>query len=679
MFSLLAAAEAGALETVAQAPAGSAAALAWLIPVVPAVTAGLLMILGKRLGPIAAWIAIAAAAVSALLSTWVFAFLQSQPEGGRVLVHSLGTWMSIGSFEVEWALLVDPLSTIMILLVTWVGLLIHIYSVGYMHGDPRYHQFFAYLNLFLASMLILVLGESLLVTFIGWELVGLCSYLLIGFWFSNRAYAGAAKKAFVVNRVGDVGFMIAMFVTFGAFGTLSYVEVLPAAATTLAAGTAVAIALLLFAGATGKSAQIPLYVWLPDAMAGPTPVSALIHAATMVTAGVFLVARTSPIFAVASEAAFNTGLLVAWVGGLTALLAALIACVQNDIKKILAYSTVSQLGYMFIAVGLGSQVAGVFHLLTHGFFKALLFLAAGSVMHAMLNRTDVWGMGGLWRAMPITFVTSAIATLAIAGIPPLSGFWSKEEVLVAALDTPGAQGIWILGTLVAGLTAFYMARWFFLIFLGRPRWGRDAVTGWSDTTADRAARAAADVEEPHPHESPLTMTVPLMILAVGAAAGGLLEYPPGEGFLHGWLAPSVTTYVGDTAFINHAAAQVIVVVTGLIGVAAAYVMYVRRSVHAPALDRLTGPYRAAYNRFYVDEAYSAALVRPGHILADGFAAFDRRGIDGLVNGSARLTGTLAGWGRRLQTGFVRSYALAVLAGAVLVTVLFLGTMITWGG
>jgi NADH-quinone oxidoreductase subunit L len=646
---LLAVAESGGIADFQAAPAGSPVEWAWLVPVVPALSAVGLLIFGRRLGRLSSAVAIVAAGFSATLAIWVFTYLLGQPEGGRVLVHELAPWLSVGDLQVSWTLLVDPLSSVMLLLVTCVGLLIHIYSLGYMHGDPRYHQFFAYLNLFLASMLILVLGESFLVLFVGWELVGLCSYLLIGFWFEKRSYASAAKKAFVVNRVGDVGFMIAMFLIFAAFGSLSFTEVLPDAGA-LATGTAVAIGLLLFVGATGKSAQIPLFVWLPDAMAGPTPVSALIHAATMVTAGVYLIARTSTIYAGIPE----IGLVIAWVGVLTALLAALIATAQVDIKKILAYSTVSQLGYMFIGVGVGDYTAATFHLLTHGFFKALLFLAAGSVMHALLDETDVWKMGGLWRAMPITAITSGIAVLAIAGAPPLSGFFSKEEILAAAADTPGGAPIWVLGIVTAGLTAFYMGRWFVLVFLGKPRW-------------------EIAVPDAHPHESPLSMTLPLVVLAIASAAGGLINIDPYTGWLHGWLEPSVVAFEARVEFLSHAAMMVIAVAVGFAGLAFAAYRYLFRGYEpGRAPEEIPGAYRVAYNKFYVDEAYQTAIAHPGHRLADFFAAVDRRVIDGAVNGVGWLTTGLASHGRRLQNGFVRSYALAVLGGTLLVVAVLLG-------
>jgi NADH-quinone oxidoreductase subunit L len=665
MIALLAAAEGGFAGEYVGAATGSPADYAWLIPVVPALSAAVLLVFGRRIGKVSAAIAITAVGFSATMATAVVLQIAAAPEAERSLVKVVGEWLPIGDLTVDWALLLDPLSGAMLLLVTWVGLLIHIYSLGYMHGDEQYTRFFAYLNLFVASMLVLVLGESLLVLFVGWELVGLSSYLLIGFWFTEMPNAVAAKKAFIVNRIGDVGFMIAMFLTFSALGSLSFVEILPHAGD-IAAGTAVAIGLLLFVGATGKSAQIPLFVWLPDAMAGPTPVSALIHAATMVTAGVYLVARMSPLYAAIHEAGvFDVGLLIAWVGALTALLTALIACAQNDLKKILAYSTISQLGYMFVAVGLGSLAAGVYHLLTHGFFKALLFLAAGSVMHAMHGETDVWKMGGLRRHMPVTFATSAVGTLAIAGVPFLAGYYSKEEVLAAAIETPGAQLIWVLGALVAGLTAFYMSRWFVLIFLGEPRYGDDV----------------------HPHESPLSMTLVLVVLAIGSIAGAFIgvsarSYPRFWQLEHGalfeWLAPAVQPYVGEQPWFSETGAAIIVLVLVAIGLTTAWALYVRPVDIAAVRARLGWLYRAMLRKFYVDELYERTIAMPGLLMAEGMAEFDARGIDGFVNGLGRGTHALSQVGRRVQTGFVRSYALAVLFGTLLITALFLGGTLLGG-
>ena len=622
------------------APAGSAIALAWLIPLVPALSAGLLMIFGKRLGKASGWVAITALGFSATASTLVLLQLQAQPADQRVFVSTVATWLSAGDLKVDWAVLIDPLASVMLLLVTWVGLLIHVYSLGYMEHDERFSQFFAYLNLFAASMLVLVTGSSFLVLFVGWELVGLCSYLLIGFWFTNRAYASAAKKAFVVNRVGDVGFMIGMFLIFTTFGSLEFTRVLPGASG-VATGTLVAIGLLLFIGATGKSAQIPLYVWLPDAMAGPTPVSALIHAATMVTAGVYLIARASPIYTQIPD----VGLLLAWVGAATALIAALTACAHCDLKKILAYSTISQLGYMFIGVGLGDYTAAVFHLLTHGFFKALLFLCAGAVMHALADETDVRRMGGLLPRMPITASTALIGTAAIAGLPYLSGFYSKEEILTSAASTQGAQGIWLLAVLTAGLTAFYMTRWFVLIFLGQPRWPAGA----------------------HPHEAPLSMTLPLVLLAAGSLLGGLINLDPETGFLRGWLSRSVVAFEPGVAFLDEVMLVGGAILAAILGAAIGFLLYRRIDIATVGVGG--GLRKAARDRFYVDEFYERVVAAPGQLLAVGFSAFDREVVDGAVNGIARLTGGIASAGRRVQTGFVRSYALAVLSGAVLIGIL----------
>jgi NADH-quinone oxidoreductase subunit L len=657
--------EAGApLESVSVAAPGSAIDFAWLIPVIPAVVAGLLLLFGRRLGRASAWAAIIAVGASATISTLVFSELLAAPAGQRTYVRTVADWLSPGNLDVDWALLIDPLSSVMLLLVTWVGLLIHVYSLGYMEGDERYTRFFAYLNLFVASMLILVLGESLLVTFVGWELVGLSSYLLIGFWFERRDYASAAKKAFVVNRIGDIGFMIAMFVIFGAFGTLSYQEVLPGAAAVLTTAGAATVALLLFLAATGKSAQIPLFVWLPDAMAGPTPVSALIHAATMVTAGVYLVARTSPIFSLVPD----IGLIVAGVGVTTALVTAIVACAQVDLKRILAYSTVSQLGYMFVGVGVGDYTAGIFHLLTHGAFKALLFLAAGSVMHALANETDIREMGGLARIMPVTAGTSALAVAAISGFPFFSGFFSKEEILGSAAAVGGAGVvIWAVGLLTAGLTAFYMTRWFVLVFLGRARWRQ---TDHPTAPAHQEAGVAGEPprHELHPHESPPSMVLPLVVLAVPTVIGGLLNINAETGFLHGWLSgTSVVAFEGESEIIPESLLVASAVVVALLGIALAALMYLRVDISTVGVG--TGARRAARRAFYVDEFYDLVVVRGGGALSAAFAWFDRTVVDGVVNGLAAAVGGLAGAGRRLQTGFVRSYALAVLGGAVLVTIL----------
>jgi len=490
-------------------------------------------------------------------------------------------------------------------------------------------------------MLVLVLASNFLVMFVGWELVGLCSYLLIGFWFHDRNNATAAKKAFITNRVGDVSFAIGLFLIFATFGSLDFADVFGRAPEVLAIGgaTATAIGLLLFGGAAGKSAQIPLYVWLPDAMAGPTPVSALIHAATMVTAGVYMVARASSLY-VMSPVAMGT---VAWIGIATALLAAVIATRQDDIKKVLAYSTVSQLGYMFVAAGVGAFGIGIFHLVTHAFFKGLLFLSAGSVMHALGGEADIWKMGGLRRDLKITFATTAVAWLAISGVPPLAGFFSKDQILASALEG-GHTVIWVLGLLTALITAYYMSRWFFLIFVGRSRLGPDV----------------------HPHESPPTMTVPLVALGVATVGGGLLNLTH-HGVLQRWLEPvlahvpeaevepAVTEYVGI-------ALAVLAAVVG-IGLAASY-------LRAPREER--SPLTTILKRkLYVDELYDAIFVKGGRALGRLALWFDERVIDGAVNGSGRVTASVAQGSRRLQGGLVRGYVGILVFGAVIVIAAFL--------
>ncbi len=612
---------------------------AWLIPVIPLLGFVLVLSLNRRLGHQASLVAIAASGISFLLSLAVAAQVLADP---ATYLRPLPTWIAVGGLEVGFDLFIDQLTVVMLLVVTGVGFLIHLYSVGYMHGDERYARFFAYLNLFLASMLILVLGSNLLTLFLGWELVGLSSYLLIGFWFEKMENAVAAKKAFITNRVGDVSFMIAMFLAFATFESLDFL-VLIEAAPDLGATTAFVLVLLLLGGAAAKSAQIPLYVWLPDAMAGPTPVSALIHAATMVTAGVYLTVRLSPIL-VQSVGAMT---IIAWIGAFTALLAALIAVRQDDIKKILAYSTVSQLGFMFIAVGTGAFREGIFHLVTHAFFKGLLFLAAGSVMHAMNNQTDAWKMGGLRKAMPITFWTSGIGWLAISGIPPFAGFFSKDQILTEAY-LHGYGGGYVVGLIAAILTAFYMSRWFFLIFLGEPRFG----------------------DEVHPHESPRSMTTPLIVLGVLSAIGGLALNPVHRGPLFNFLEPSVAS-VAELGYepagpLTEAVLIPIAIVAALLGIGLAYLAYVRRDL---SLGRMSEPIKGpvaelAERKFFVDELYEAIFVRAGGGLATAVTWFDSRVIDGVVNGSGAGSMATARVARRLQNGLVRGYVAWLLVGAL---------------
>ncbi len=534
--------------------------------------------------------------------------------------------------ELRW----DQLSALMTLVVTGVGSLIHLYSIGYMHGDARFGRFFTYMNLFIVSMLILVLANNFALMFVGWELVGLSSYLLISFWFERDTAAAAGKKAFVVNRVGDVGFIVALMLIFSVFGSLGFDTVFEGARLHLTEGMATAIGLLLLIGAAGKSAQLPLYVWLPDAMEGPTPVSALIHAATMVTAGVYMVARTGAIFELAPVAAAT----VAIVGAATALYAATIAIAQRDIKRLLAYSTISQLGYMFMGVGAAAYAAGVFHLVTHAFFKALLFLGAGSVIHGMADEQDMHKMGGLARRMPVTFATMAIAWLAISGIPPLAGFWSKDEILSAVFERGGSwQLLWGVGLVTVLLTAFYMTRMMWLTFFGEPRW-------------------VAGVE---PRESPRIMTIPLLALAILSVVGGLVNTPfklTLEHFLDPVFEGLRLAHApgGSVAWILAGVS----VAAGIIGIGAAIMRY-RGPV--PAESGLG--WRLLGNGYYVDDLYAGVFARGGKLGAAWLAfRFDARGIDGAVEGVGALTRRAGGWLRPLQTGFVRSYGLAIVAGAV---------------
>jgi NADH-quinone oxidoreductase subunit L len=557
---------------------------------------------------------------------------------GAALIDPVYRWIQVGSIDVQVALRVDWLSAVMVLVVTGIGFLIHVYSVGYMHEDPDRTRFFVYLNLFVAAMLVLVLADDLLVLFVGWEGVGLCSYLLIGFWYRESANADAGKKAFLVNRIGDAGFLVGLFVLVHTIGTLDIPNV-EHHADMLAAGrlggwpVPVVVGLLLFLGAAGKSAQIPLYVWLPDAMAGPTPVSALIHAATMVTAGVYMIARLHAVYALAAPALA----VVAFVGAATALLAAVIALAQTDIKKVLAYSTVSQLGYMFLGLGVGVPGAAIFHLVTHAFFKGLLFLGAGSVIHGMGGEQDMRKMGGLRTAMPITFATMLVATLAIAGVPPFSGFFSKDEILWGAFAGPRAQPMaGVMGYVAAALTAFYMGRLFILTFLGPSR-------------ADEHTRH-------HLHESPAVMTIPLLVLAVLAAGGGLLPVPA-----------LVERVVGES-HVPHAplGALVLAVALALGGLAAAWRFYAGAPGLPERVAQAAGPlYDLVRDKFRVDELYDALVVRPLFALADlGARVIDPALIDGAADGAADLVRRSGERLRRLESGNVQHYAALLLLGAL---------------
>ena len=618
--------------------------LLWLIIALPLAGAVFLHFFGRYLEELlAGWLASAAIAGS-----FAVALLASIPfvrggEHGETLL--LWEWMpAIGAnLEILW----DPLSALMTLVVTGVGTLIHVFAIGYMHGDDRFHRFFTYLNLFAASMLTLVLAGNYAMLFLGWELVGLCSYLLIGFWYTRTAPPPAAKKAFVVNRIGDFGLMVGLMIVFTTFGTLSYSGIFDRAGAELSTGLATAVGLLFLLGAAGKSAQIPLYVWLPDAMEGPTPVSALIHAATMVTAGVYLIARSAAIFELSTAAQVT----VATVGAITAIWAASIALAQRDIKRVLAYSTVSQLGYMFIAVGATAYVAGIFHLMTHAFFKALLFLGAGSVIHAMSDEQDMHKMGGLLKKMPVTAWTMAVATLAIAGIPPLAGFWSKDEILASAFARGGwFSALWIVGLVTALITAFYMTRQWVLVFLGEPRWD-DGV---------------------EPHESPRVMTFPLVVLAVLSVVGGLINTPFRLTLEH-FLEPAFEMVTlqhppeGMGMFLLLAGLSVL---AGLAGAGAAFLTY--RQPRQNWLDFEHGfePLWGAWEEAYrVDDVYGKLIVAPGRRTAE-MAAFsiDLPIIDGAVNGVARLVRSVGKWAQPLQSGFVRNYGALFLAGTVVVVV-----------
>jgi NADH-quinone oxidoreductase subunit L len=661
----------------------------WLIPALPLAGFLILLVAGRRLGdPRAGWLATAMMGAAFLTSVIVFFGLVGKEGEERVFTQTLFPWIDSGSFHVDVAFLVDPLSITMALFVTGVGALIHLYAIGYMHGDEKYPKFFVYLNLFAFSMLMLVLADNFLLTFLGWEGVGACSYFLISFWFERDTAASAGKKAFVTNRIGDFGFMIAMFLIFATFGTLDYLPVL-SAVEGAAEGTVAAIGLLLFLGAVGKSAQLPLYVWLPDAMEGPTPVSALIHAATMVTAGVFLMVRVNPVLGAADEVAT----LIAWVGVLTALFAATIACAQNDIKKVLAYSTISQLGYMFLAVGSGAYAAAIFHMVTHAFFKALLFLGAGSVIHGMHDEQDMKRMGGLRKWMPVTSATFIVGWLAIAGVPPFSGFWSKDDILLNAFEK--SPVLWLLGLVTALLTAYYMSRQVFLVFYGDERWRKAArpetpaaahaepehepaaatpasgepvapapalsasgVTG----SRDRAAAHGAHGDF-KPHESPQVMAIPLVVLAVLAALGGLLNLPfSGWLALEHWLEPvfghnlhHVTSSGGAKVLLAMTA-----IAAAVVGVLVAAAIYRRHRIAESAVEP-----RILQRAWFVDELYQRVIAHPGRALSQWLASvFDAKVVDGAVNGVAALVRAGGSRLRVVQSGYVRNYALAVALGAV---------------
>jgi NADH-quinone oxidoreductase subunit L len=643
--SLLAAAE--PVRGVYAEASGTLQTGAWLLVALPALGAAVLLLGGRRTDRWGHWFAVAMSWAAFVWGALLFLnILGFEPEE-RARDLTLFSWIPAGSFQLDAGLLLDPLSVTFVLLVTFVGSLIHVYSVAYMEHDDDRRRFFGYLNLFVASMLLLVLADSYLLLYVGWEGVGLASYLLIGFWNHNPTYATAAKKAFVVNRVGDFGLSVAIMIMFAGFGSVTYSVVLSNAGRA-SEGLLTAMGLLLLLGACGKSAQFPLQSWLGDAMAGPTPVSALIHAATMVTAGVYLVVRSGPIY----EGAPNAALVVVIVGAITLLFGAIVGCAKDDIKKALAASTMSQIGYMMLAAGLGpvGYVFGIFHLLTHGFFKAGMFLGAGSVMHGMNDSVDMRRFGSLFTVMRITAITFGLGWLAILGVPPFSGFWSKDAIIETAYSTGEGWRPWVFGTVAlvgAGITAFYMSRLYFMTFLGRRRW----------------------VPEAHPHESPALMTGPMIILALGSAAvGGLLVI---GGAFQNWLEPSTGPATEGEPVILASILPWLTVLVVAVGLALAWRMYLAQPVPEVA-PRGSLATQAARRDLFQDDVNEAVFMRPGQYLTRSLVFGDVRGVDGAVRGVAASIGGLAGRWRRWQTGFVRSYAMSMLAGVI---VLALGVLV----
>ncbi len=678
----------------------------WLIPILPLLGFAINGLFGifkvgrggeRPSKPFVYWVACGTVFLAFLLSiACVWELVQREPEN-RLVEQEVFAWIpgsehtvirtvegELAKLHVSWGVQLDPLSAVMILVVTGVGFLIHVYSIGYMYQESGFYRYFAYLNLFMFMMLTLVLANNFLLMFVGWEGVGLCSYLLIGYYLNRKSAGDAAKKAFVVNRIGDFGFIMGALMIFSYFGSFAFTEVfgeVPDRFPSPEPWDALSwIALLLFVGAVGKSAQIPLFVWLPDAMEGPTPVSALIHAATMVTAGVYMVARCSPIYSRAPEVLA----IVAGIGIFTALMAATIGLFQRDIKKVLAYSTVSQLGYMFTALGVGAVAAGIFHLTTHAFFKALLFLGSGSVIHALHHEQDMMKMGGLKKYLPVTCLTMWVGTLAIAGVPGLAGFFSKDEILWRAFGSPDlGHFIWFVGVVVAGMTAFYMFRLMYLTFHGEERFSGEAAH--------------------HPHESPSSMTTPLIILAAGSIGVGYLGLPAWTGVTNGFehfLEP-VLPAAKASAHGSHSQEILLTLVSvtvAAVGIYLAYHFFIRRREKADQMrEKFSRIYGLLYNKYYVDEAYDTVVVNGTKAWASGMVKFDERVVDGLVNASAaatrisawlsgqvdihivdrivNLTAEIVGFFsavlRRLQTGLVQSYVLFLVVGIVLVVTLYL--------
>ncbi len=601
--------------------------------------------LGKKAGKsIVGIVGTLSVSISFALTLYLFANATPEP-----LVINLFDWISIQRFDVSFGFLLDQLSLIWLLFVTGIGSLIHLYSISYMHDDEKMHSFFAYLNLFIFFMITLVIGSNLLVMFIGWEGVGLCSYLLIGFWYKNQDFNDAAKKAFIMNRIGDLGFLIGIFIVGSLFNTLDFTTL----KTTIASASDVndfwiaVAALALFIGASGKSAQIPLYTWLPDAMAGPTPVSALIHAATMVTAGIFMITRLNFLF----DMAPSVQNIIAIVGAVTALVAATIALVQNDIKKVLAYSTVSQLGLMFLALGLGAYEVAVFHVITHAFFKACLFLGSGSVIHGLHGEQDMRKMGGLKKAMPITFITMLIAALAISGIFPLAGFWSKDEILMTAFHANIA--LWVIGSIASILTAFYMFRLIYLTFFNSFR--------------------GTEEQKNHLHESPSLITLPLIILAILSFFGGIISLP-GHSWLNEYLSPLFSKVAqeehsfGTTEYVLMAVATI----GAIIGIAIAYKKYLKDNTIPSEDAEITGVSKVLYNKYYVDEAYDAIFVKPVNVLSSFFRDAVETTLSALVFGLGKVTNEIALQGKKVHNGSVGLYLFAFVLGVIaIITYLFL--------
>jgi NADH-quinone oxidoreductase subunit L len=653
--------------------------LVWLVPIFPALAVLLNGLFGRRyLRDKAHLLGVSSVGLALVCALVVIFRVIADP--GQPIHAKLYTWIFAGSFSADMAFLVDPLSAVMLFVVCGVGFLVHVYSIGYMHGDPGYPRFFTYLNLFMTSMLILVLADNYLLMFVGWEGVGLCSYLLIGFWYDRQSASDAGKKAFLVNRIGDAGFILAMALIFWTTGSLNYEEVFNAAGQhVITTGVATAITLLLFLGATGKSAQVPLYVWLPDAMEGPTPVSALIHAATMVTAGVYMVVRSQALFLLAPLSMH----VVAGIGAFTALFAASIALVQNDIKRVLAYSTVSQLGYMFLGCGVGAFASGLFHVMTHAFFKGLLFLGAGSVIHAMHEEQDMRNMGGLRKHIPGTYWTMGAATLAIAGVFPLAGFWSKDEILASAVKGGGLNVLWwFLGLIAAFMTAFYMSRLMLMTFWGEERF---------------------ETQHVHPHESPPSMLTPLKVLAVLSVIGGfIVGIPPENGLFHRFLAHAFQHHGVHHAHAFHFWPDVpLMLLSTLIalgGIGLAYLFYIKQPdlLHR-VYERFTFAYQILLDKYKVDEFYDTFVVRPVMWSTTAFWGFDGRIVDGIVNGFGKFTRLYSIWSawldrlvvdgsvngvavlvqsgarafRLVQTGLVQNYILVMALGVFVFTTIYL--------